>query len=579
MLRSFVDRRRGDSGLGNRPSGAKTRRSIVLAAVVALVIPTSIGALAGSAAAAAGDISTIAGTGAAGENGDGIPAVTARIDQPQSVSVDTHGNTLIADSTNNLVRVVAASPSDPGYPLAGCAGPCTWTVGDIYIIAGHGAGGYNGDNIPSTDAQLFAPTDVAVDLSGNPIIADSLNERVRVVAVSASNPGYPLPHWTVGDIYTIAGNGFGTSRYNGDGIYATDAQLFAPQRVTIDPHGNPLIADAGNERVRVVAVSASNPGYPLAGCAGPCVWTPGDIYTVAGDGFNGYNGDDMPATSAELNSPTDVSVDTHGNLYIADTGNDRVRVVAVSATNPGYPLVSWTVGDVYTIVGGGTAGYTGDGTLATSAELDAAQGVTVDPHGNPLIADTANERVRVVAVSASNPGYPLAGCAGPCTWTVGDIYTIAGDGTGSYNGDGILATKAQLYAPTDVAFGTHGNVLIADSVNSRVREIEIGASATVPCAPKTVSASARKAQAVLHWIAPSCNGGSVITGYVVTPYLKTSALPPRTFRSSATTEVITGLTSNKTYRFRVAARNAVGFGSLSPVSNAVTITSASAPTG
>jgi len=547
---------------------------LVFGAVVALIIPTSIGVLAGSAGAAVGNISTIAGTGAVGENGDGIPAVNATIDQPQGVTVDAHGNTLIADSTNNLVRVVAVAASNPGYRLAGCEGPCTWTVGDIYIIAGHGLGGYNGDGIPATSAQLFAPTDVAVDNTGNPIIVDSLNERVRVVAVSASNPGYPLPRWTVGDIYTIAGNGPGSSRYNGDGIYATDAQLFAPQRVTIDPHGNVMIADTGNERVRTLAVSASNPGYPLAGCAGPCTWTPGDIYTVAGDGFAGYNGDYMPAPSAELNSPTDVAVDGHGNLYIADTNNQRLRVVAVSASNPGYPLVSWTVGDIYTIVGNDMAGYTGDGILITSAELNASQGVTVDAHGNPVIADTANERVRVVAVSGSNPGYPLAGCAGPCTWTPGDIYTIAGDGTGSYNGDGILATKAELYSPTDVAFDTHGDVFIADSVNSRVREVEIGTPTAVPCAPRTVSASARKGSAVLHWLAPSCNGGSVITGYVVTPYLKTSALHARTFRSNATTEVITGLTSKKTYRFKVAARNAIGLGPPSPYSNAVTITAA-----
>lgn len=125
---------------------------IPLAAVIALVTPTSIAVLAGTAGAASGDISTIAGTGAAGENGDGIPAVTATIDQPQPVTVDAHGNVLIADSTNNLVRVVAAAASNPGSPLAGCAGPCTWTIGDIYIIAGHGPGGYNGDGIPSTSA-------------------------------------------------------------------------------------------------------------------------------------------------------------------------------------------------------------------------------------------------------------------------------------------------------------------------------------------------------------------------------------------------------------------------------------------
>jgi hypothetical protein len=557
---------------------ARRRQAIAFVAAVALVAPGAMVMLEQPAGAASGDIFTIAGTGGVGEHGDGIPAVSATLDQPQGLTVDAHGNVLIADAVNNRVRVVAVSPSNPGYPLAGCfsTAPCAWTVGDIYSIAGDGLGGYNGDNIPATSAQLFAPTDVVVDHAGNPIITDSLNERVRVVAVSAANPGYPVPHWIVGNIYTVAGNGLGTFRYDGDGGYATDAQLFSPERVTVDPHGNLLVADTGNERVRVVAVSTSNPGYPLAGCSGPCTWTLGDLYTVAGDGFTGFNGDGMPATSAELNSPTGVAFDHDGNLYIADTDNARVRVVAVSASNPGYPLVSWTPGDIYTIVGNGSAGYAGDGFLAASAQLDGAQDMRVDAHGNVLIADTGNERVRVAAMSASNPGYPLAGCTGTCTWTVGDIYTIAGDGIGAYNGDHILATDAQLYSPTDVAVDTHGNVYIADSVNSRIREIEISTTATAPCAPRTVSASARKNEAVVHWLAPSCNGGSAITGYVITPYLKTTALPARTFRSSATTDIVTGLTAKKSYRFKVAARNSIGLGPQSAFSNAVTVTSTSA---
>ena len=225
-----------------------------------------------------------------------------------------------------------------------------------------------------------------------------------LVAVSATNPGYPLPSWTVGDIYTIAGAGPGALHYGGDGSYATDAQLNSPGKVTVDTHGNALLADTGNNRVRVVAVSASNPGYLLGGCTGPCTWIRGYIYTVAGTGFAGYNGDFLPATGADLNGPTGIAVDAHGNLYVSDTNNHRLRVVAVSSSNPGFPLASWTAGDIYTIVGNSGAGYSGDGFLAASAQINGAQGVTVDTHGNPLIADTGNERVRVVAVSAFEPG-------------------------------------------------------------------------------------------------------------------------------------------------------------------------------
>jgi len=552
-----------------------TRRStrtsrFAIAAAVLLASSALVAVSAESALAASGNISTVAGTGGIGEHGDGAPAVSATIDQPQGVAVDPRGNIVVADSTNNRVRVVAVSSANPGYPLAGCAGVCTWAVGDIYIIAGHGLGGYNGDRMPATSAQLFAPTGVAVDAEGNPIIADSLNERVRVVAVSRTNPGYPVPSWTVGDIYTVAGNGPGSFRYNGDGGYATDAQIFAPQRVAFDAKGNFFVADTGNERVRVVAVSAANPGYPLGGCAGPCTWARGNIYTVAGDGFAGYNGDGQAATGTELNVPTGMGLDSHGNLYIADTNNERVRVVAVSASNPGYALPSWTVGDVYTVVGTDTASYSGDGAPSTTADLNAVHDIAFDAHDNLLVADTGNERVRVVAASASNPGYPLGGCTGACIWSHGNIYTVAGTGTGAFNGDGILATKAQLYSPTDVAVAPNGNFYIADSVNSRIRQVSIGA-ATTPCAPRSVSASAGKSRAVVHWLAPSCNGGSAITQYVVTPYLKSTALAARTFRSTATTQTIAGLTAKKSYRFTVAARNSAGLGPASPFSNTITI--------
>jgi hypothetical protein len=399
-----------------------------------------------------------------------------------------------------------------------------------------------------------------------------------VVAVPASNPGYPVARWTVGDIYTIAGNGPGSVHYNGDGIYSTDAQLFDPQRATFDSDGNVLIADTGNSRVRVVALSTSNPGYPLAGCAGPCAWNLGDIYTIAGDGTGGYNADGISATGAELDAPAGVAVDTNGNVSIADTANNRVRVVAVSTSNPGYPLASWTSGDIYTIAGDGIPSYTADGNPAPNVELDAPQDVTIDRHGNELVADSDNARVRIIAMSASNPGYPLGGCVGPCTWTVGDSYTVAGDGTASYNGDNIVATNAQLDGPAGLTVDRADNLYIADSFNSRVRAVEIGVAVTAPCAPATVSAVPRTAQAVLHWTAPSCNGGSPITGYRVTPYLGSSALGARTFTTPATTDVVAGLGVAKTYRFKVAARNAAGLGPSSPFSNAVTIGAPDAPT-
>ena len=575
-LRSLPDRTAPAATVVDRASRLRSgsvslRRLFALATAIALASSALVAMSADVAGAAAGNISTVAGTGGVGEHGDGGPAVNATIDEPQSVAVDAHGNLVIADSTNNRVRVVAVSAMNPGYRLSGCTGTCTWAVGDIYVIAGHGIGGYNGDRIPAVNAQLFAPTGVAVDKVGNVVIADSLNERVRVVAVSPANPGYFVSSWTIGDIYTVAGNGPGSLPYNGDGIFATDAQVSNPQRVSFDASGNLFIADTGNQRVRVVALSVSNPGYPLGGCIGPCTWAAGDIYTVAGDGFAGYFGDGIPSTSTGLNVPTGVAVDSHNNVVIADTGNQRIRIVAVSASNPGYSLPSWTVGDVYTVAGGLAGGYSGDGKPAAGADIDLAQDVTIDTHGNLLIADTGNERVRVVAKSGSNPGYPLGGCTGSCTWAVGNIYTVAGTGVGAFNGDGMLATKAQIYSPTDVAVARNGSLYIADSVNSRIREVALGATATAPCAPRAVSATAGKGRSAVHWVAPSCTGGAAITGYVVTPYLGSSALPARTYKSTATTQTLSGLTARKTYRFKVAARNSAGLGPSSAFSNAVTI--------
>ena len=566
MSRALVSRASRD-----RLGRVLVRRSVVLAAIVAVVTPSAIAVLARSAAASAGDISTIAGTGAIGYIGDGIAATSATVYDPQGVTVDAHGNPLIVDTNNDRVRVLAVSMSNPGYVLGGCTNICVWTVGDLYTIAGTGAAGYNGDGIPATDAPLNFPAGIAVDAHGNPLIADSANQRVRVVAVSTSNPGYPVSSWTVGDIYTVAGNGPDTVKYTGDGVLATVAPLFDPRDVTVDRGGNLLIADSGNARVRVVAVSSSNPGYVLAGCTGTCRWGAGNIYTIAGDGAPTYNGDGIPANGAALSFPAGVAVDADENVLIADRDNNRVRIVAVSVSNPGYAVPSWTVGDIYTVAGNGTGSYTSDGIRAAATEVNEPSGVTVDAHLNPIIADTGNHRVRVIAVSSSNPGYLLGGCIGSCRWTVGDIYTIAGDGTGSYNGDGILATSAQLDFPSGVAIDAKGDFYVADSFNSRVREVQIGTAVTAPCAPRSVSATPLKDQAVVRWSAPSCSGGSPITNYLVTPDLGSVALAARRFPSSARSGVIVGLTLDRTYRFTVAAINVVGTSAPSQATNAVTI--------
>jgi trimeric autotransporter adhesin len=188
--------------------------------------------------------------------------------------------------------------------------------------------------------------------------------------------------------------------------------------------------------------------------------TAGDIYTVAGDGTAGFSGDGGPATSAEFNLPQGVAVDGAGNLLIADTDNNRVRVVA-AATGTFYGR-AMTAGDIYTVAGGGTDGL-GDGGPATSAELAGPRGVAADGAGNLLIADTGNNRVRVVA-AATGTFYGRA-------MTAGDIYTVAGDGKAGFSGDSGPATSAEFNGPSGVAVDGAGNLLIADTGSGRVREV------------------------------------------------------------------------------------------------------------
>ena len=248
---------------------------------------------------------------------------------------------------------------------------------------------------------------------------------------------------TAGDIYTVAGNGstgFSGRRRPGHRGRARPNPKAWPQTRP----GNVLIADTDNNRIRVVAASTGT-FYGQAMNAG-------DIYTVAGNGSYGISGDGGPATEAELQIPAGVAVDAAGNLLIADAGNNRIRVVAASTgTFYGQPM---TAGDIYTIAGNGERrllrrrrpGHRG------RAQFPRRRGRRHS--GNVLIADTINSRIRVVAASTGTfYGQPM---------TAGDIYTIAGDGTDGYSGDGGPATAAKLYAPA-VAVDGAGNLVIADT--------------------------------------------------------------------------------------------------------------------
>jgi trimeric autotransporter adhesin len=253
-------------------------------------------------------------------------------------------------------------------------------AGDAYTVAGKGNFGFSPNGSPAASARLAGPGGVAVDGAGNLVIADTYNNRVRVVATSSATfYGRPM---TAGDIYTVAGDN--AQGFSGDGGRATRARLYWPQDATVDGAGNLVIADTNDYRVRVVAESAGT-FYGQAMKAG-------HIYTVAGNGMAGFSGDGGPATSARLHSPNGVAVDPGGNLLIADSVNNRVRVVA--ATSGTFYGVAMTAGDIYTVAGNGMAGFSGDGGPATSARVFFPSGVAPDA-GNLVISDGSG-RVRMV---------------------------------------------------------------------------------------------------------------------------------------------------------------------------------------
>ena len=313
-----------------------------------------------------------------------IPGSSARLDAPASVAVDAAGNLFFADGSNVVLRLDAAT-------------------GVLTLVAGNGAQGYSGDNGPATSAQLHLPSGLALDLAGNLYIADRYNRRIRKV----SN----------GVITTVAGNG--TEGFGGDNGPATSAQLFNPGGVAVDAAGNLYIGDSWSIR------KVSN----------------GVITIVAGTGTPGYSGDNGPATSARLSDPLGVAVDSSGNLYIADAGNNRIRKVSN--------------GVITTVAGGGSS--LGDNGPATSAQLSAPNAVAVDSSGSVYIADA--NRIRKV----SN----------------GVITTVAGSETPGYSGDNGPATGAQLNYPPGVAVDSAGGLYIADGGNNRIRKVSNGVITTV----------------------------------------------------------------------------------------------------
>jgi len=396
-------------------------------------------------------ISTVAGSASMG---DGGPATAAQIGAIQGIATDRWGNLYLSDTNHHRVRKIAAT-------------------GIITTVAGTGTAGFGGDGGPATSAQLNLPYGLAVDLAGYLYIADLNNSRVRRVS----------PDGTIG---TYAGSGGQGS--SGDGGPATSAQMLSPRNVAVDAAGNLYISEFGGNRVRKVTPD-------------------GLISTAAGTGIAGFRGDGGPASAAQLAFPAGLALDRQGNLYIADSQNQRVRkllpggqistvlggtgpyslltpiAVAVDLAGQVYVAGATAVVQEYTAAnkwivaaGTGAAGFSGDGGAANAAQLTAPLDLAVDPSGGFYIADQT--RVRQVA---SN----------------GTIGTIAGDDYLHAIGDGSNATAALLYLPAAVALDSLGNLFIGDTGTQRARSVSpagivstaAGTGVASPGADATVAAA------------------------------------------------------------------------------------------
>ena len=363
------------------------------------IITASYGGNTNFAPSTTGTIVTAAGNGTAGYGGDGGPATDAELNFEGGLALDSVGDLFITDGNNARVRELVEA------------------TGDIVTVAGDGTQGYSGDGGPATAAELNFTNSVAIDSAGDLFLSDAGNHRIREVVKAT------------GDIITVAGNG--TAGYRGDGGLATNAEIQGCCGLAVDSAGNLFIADTNNNVVREISAAT------------------GEITTVAGNGTAGYSGDGGRATAAELDNPVNVTLDSAGDLFIADTGNNAVREV-VKAT-----------GKIITIAGTGAAGYSGDGGLPTAAEMQGCVGLAFDSAGDLFIGDDVDNVVREVVKAT------------------GDITTVAGNGKAGYGGDGGLATDAELSVLSWLAVGSTGELFICDAGNSVVREVTPAVTVTV----------------------------------------------------------------------------------------------------
>jgi sugar lactone lactonase YvrE len=383
---------------------------------------------------------------------------SAKLYNPIGVDVDSTGNVYIADTTNNKIRKITAS------------------TGVISTLAGTGNLGNAGDGGAATSAELAVPFGVAVDGNGNVFVADSGNHAVRVVWAGGTdnygiNTNYGGSHPIAGNIYTIAGHPF-TAGTATEGNAAYGEQINTPIDLAIDGHGSVFVSAAGNHRIYMVSARPDDTAqFALADT------DRARIYTIAGNGTAGYLGEDVAANTTRIDTGG-IDVDAAGNVYLAATLSNRIRVV-LAANSAALDSSGSTMGNIYDVAGTGSAcgGYTdsgcGDGGDAKSATLAQPKRLDVDAWGNVLVSDTGTKHVRVVFNDVNDPPGHY-GITSPLRY---EIHTIAGTGSGAYSGNGYPAKgtgAANIDDPAGIAADptAAGDVYVLDQARYVLRSID-----------------------------------------------------------------------------------------------------------
>ncbi|MCC7261268.1 MAG: tandem-95 repeat protein [Candidatus Latescibacteria bacterium] len=361
----------------------------MIAAQVRRFCFVALGVLLAAGMAGAQTISTIAGTGTAGSTGDTGAPTSALLNFPGGVSGDSLGVLYIADTGNHKIRRINA------------------TRDSITLLAGGLSAGSSGDGGAPTSALLNSPGAVFATAAGVLYIADTGNHKIRRINAARDS------------IVTLAGTG--TAGATGDSGAAASAKLNSPGGVVVTSAGVIYVADTGNHKIRRINAARDS------------------IVTLAGTGTAGFSGDEGAARSAQLSSPSGLCLDPSGNLYVADTGNHRIRRITPA-------------GIISTVAGTGSPGFSGDGDLPTNAQLSFPKAVAIDSAGALYISDYFNHRLRRV-----NPN--------------GNITTLAGDGSFGYGGDNGASSLAKLANPAGLFLDRSGYLYIADSANHRLRRL------------------------------------------------------------------------------------------------------------